>query len=371
MLYLLYFFPILSMGVSLWFWNGFRKKVKEASASKKQVVPEASISIVVVLKDEAYRVPSLLDALGKLSLQPKQLIFVDDHSSDNTSDMLQKWTENNFGAIILNTGKGKKQGLLTGISHASSDWILTTDADCIMTENWVQHAQQLIQENCKKEFFILPVRFEQTESWIAGLDKLEAYSLIGSTFGVESKQAFMCNGANLLFKRQVYLDLKVFDTNMAMSTGDDLFALFAFKKKNRNSIGFSLAKDGWVTTGTATSTASFWRQRKRWASKARMYTDNWATLFSWMVFLSASSMIVLLILSVFGKTECLGFVGLVMVKAVVEYLFLKQVTTHFEDKKTMRYFLPTYVLYNFYVLIVAIFGLLHSFKPSREVNGAV
>lgn len=91
--------------------------------------PPQSISIVVPARDEADRIGPLLDRIvGAPGVA--EVIVVDDQSSDDTADIARR-----AGAALI-TGSplpdgwaGKAWALQQGITAASSDWVVTLDAD--------------------------------------------------------------------------------------------------------------------------------------------------------------------------------------------------------------------------------------------------
>lgn len=360
---LLYIFPICFLLFTVWF--NFNFKRRQNADIKSTVKQGSDLTVVVVFKNEATRIQPLLESFDKLSVQPKNYLFIDDHSTDDTVQIIGDWAEGKSIDIVTNVGQGKKEGMLTAARIATGNWLLCTDADCEVSPTWVETAANLIQ-NEQVNFWVLPVVFKPQNNLISEIDALDCASLIGSTFGVSQKQAFMCNGANLLFQRNKYLGLSVFDENKDLPTGDDLFALFAFKKDNPKNVDFYMGESGFVYTPAVRSVAQFVKQRSRWASKASRYTDEWATFFSWMVFLSAISTLLLAAGASFGMVSWPFFVTVFSVVGFVQGLFLLQVTRYLGVSNVMLAFPLTYLLYNFYIPTLAISGLLHSFRPNTN-----
>ncbi len=67
---------------------------------------------------------------------------------------------------------------------------------------------------------------------------------------------FMCNGANLAYKKQRFLDLNGFDGNNHIASGDDVFLFEKFKKSNPDCVWFLKSKNAIVTTFSVNSWAA-------------------------------------------------------------------------------------------------------------------
>lgn len=94
------------------------------------------LSIVIPCFNEERTIHLLLDRVLKVQLIhniQKEIILVDDCSTDNTSEVLQKYLEKNSHAnfILLKhtVNQGKGAAIHTGIAKASGDYLIIQDAD--------------------------------------------------------------------------------------------------------------------------------------------------------------------------------------------------------------------------------------------------
>jgi len=92
-------------------------------------------SIIVPAFNEATHIKQCIESLLKNTYEEKEIIVVNDGSTDNTDQIL-----NNFDSIItINTSrKGRVEAIKEGAKNATGDIILKIDADSIAPPDWIQ-----------------------------------------------------------------------------------------------------------------------------------------------------------------------------------------------------------------------------------------
>lgn len=90
-----------------------------------------TISIIIPCYNESATIDKLLTAVISVQIPyQKEIIIVDDCSTDGSFDMLDKYRENSAIKIFRHDrNQGKGAALRTGISHATGDIIIIQDAD--------------------------------------------------------------------------------------------------------------------------------------------------------------------------------------------------------------------------------------------------
>jgi len=89
------------------------------------------ISIVIPVYNERSTIEVLLDQVkkaGTLGLE-KEIVLVDDRSTDGTAEFVRKIQEPNFKIIVHEINQGKGGALHTGFNAASGDIVVVQDAD--------------------------------------------------------------------------------------------------------------------------------------------------------------------------------------------------------------------------------------------------
>lgn len=102
---------------------------KAAPALAADTAGGESISVVIPARDEATRIGPLLDSIvGAPGVT--EVLVVDDQSSDSTADIARAAGATVVSGLPLPRGwAGKSWALQQGIEAATSDWIVTLDAD--------------------------------------------------------------------------------------------------------------------------------------------------------------------------------------------------------------------------------------------------
>jgi len=323
-----------------------------------------SISVVIACKDEETNLPKLLSCLQIQSYQHFELILVNDHSTDATRSVMEA-----ARALFLNIKvidaelSGKKNALKEGIMAASGSLIVTTDADCVSGPNWLK-VICIFQQSQPADLIICPVQLTDIKSLFAGLQALEFKTLIASGAGATGAgMPILCNGANLAFTKEAWIQsrLELVDEHMS---GDDIFLLQSIKKRG-GVIRFLKSESALVFTEPAKTLATFFKQRKRWASKSPAYTDIQLIFTACIVFAISLWMLVLVFLSLFYPSLLVVFFYIFGVKFIADIIFLYFIRSFFKEEQLWFHSFLLSIIYPFYIVSVAISALAFKNKSWR------
>lgn len=228
------------------------------------------ITIVVAMHNEALAVPTLLPSLLAATTDCDQIIIVLDHCTDNTEAILRSFASNRVQIIDNIYAQGKKNAQRLGVSLAQTDLVVTTDADCVVTPSWLRAIDKYQCAN-QCDMIIMPVRMASDGSLMGDVMELEFDAIQMATAGCAlMDNASMCNGANMAFRREVYLG---HNQNNNYVSGDDMF-LLASVKQNGGKIGYIKSPDALVATTVPHGFRQYMKQRTRWFRKSSGYTDE-------------------------------------------------------------------------------------------------
>jgi len=86
------------------------------------------LSVIVPVYNEAKTIRQILEKINSVSID-KEIIVVDDGSSDGTNKILRDIKYDNLTVIYHGTNRGKGSAFLTGLTNAKGDFIIVQDAD--------------------------------------------------------------------------------------------------------------------------------------------------------------------------------------------------------------------------------------------------
>ena len=324
--------------------------------SKKEFSPKTSFSIVVPFRNEKENLPNLLHSISLLNY-PKELvevILVDDDSDDefriqNLEFRIQ---------MIKNVRKSnspKKDAIETAIQIAKHDWIITTDADCLVQKDWLTIYDQYIQEN-EVEMVASGVCYIPKKGFLSAFQNLDFLSLQGATIGSFGiGKPFMCNGANFAYSKQFFKELNGFQGNETIASGDDVFLLQKAVSVAPKKVGFLLAKESIVATNPVATWSDLFQQRVRWASKSTGYSSVYGKLLALVVFGGNLAWIVSFLLWLVGLLDQNIFMLFVALKFLIDFILIYKTANFFESK--LQYVLASSLLYPFFSVSMAVYSL--------------
>ena len=165
---------------------------------------------------------------------------------------------------------GKKHALSKLVHAATSEYVWLHDDDVILPD---ATRKAVILEG---DLIILPLRMESEHARPSLLEKLQIaeYAAIQELTMRSAKRntAVMCSGANLIVRREVWLECER-ELHPEIPSGDDMFLLEAAKRRGYK-IGVIDEPDYTAIVRPQTTWKAFFRQRMRWAGKAPKYTDR-------------------------------------------------------------------------------------------------
>ena len=364
MIFILIAISIIYAALIIAFIIGFEKVTLFKNTDKTS---KNRFSIIIPFRNEAHNLPELLKSLSALNYPAElfEILLVNDVSEDNFRSIIEEFKNQNSSLnlqLINNVRKSlspKKDAINTAINLSNFEWIVTTDADCIVPKLWLQLFNQFIDDE-KPVFISAPVKFSLQNSFLLHFQQLNFTSLMGSTIGgFGIKEPFMCNGANLCYRKKTFLELKGFENNNNIASGDDIFLLEKMLKAYPKKVKFLKSGESIVETKSENTWKLFINQQIRWASKSASYKNLFAKFVGILVFLESLLVIVFGILSLWFPQFWPYFPFVFAAKIIVDFILITQTTLLLKSTKSLKYYLPVSLLYPFFIVFI---GCLSTFK---------
>ena len=334
---------------------------------------DTKFSVIIPFRDEARHLPKLLDSILALNypVDLYDIIFIDDDSKDGSVDLIQnilktepfkkKFAPHSSIKIIQNirvSNSPKKDAISTAIDISRNEWIVTTDADCVLPKYWLDAYDECIQ-NESPNCIVAPITYADKLSFFSRFQILDILSLQGATIGGFGLRCpFLCNGANFAYRRTVFKELNGFDGNRDIASGDDIFLLEKFKQLNVKKVTYLKSNDVVVITYPAKHISQLIQQRLRWASKTSRNPNWFSKAIGSLVFLGNLVCIALPILFVLHLTEGRTAAALLVIKLAIDFLLLFKTARFFKQEIVLLSYISCCVLYPFlsvYIVLLALF----------------
>lgn len=361
-------FPIAYVLFVLWLIQGWNRLPFFSLNRNKE-----KFSIIIAVRNEAQTITALLKSIAQQNYMKDdfEVIIVDDSSTDNTLLTIQQLDlKGDFKAVRLNDGEGKKAALSYGITLSKYDIIITTDADCVVDENWLNSINDCYS-NQKVSMAFGAVTFYEDVSFFEKIQTLEFASLVGAgAASLGQKRATMCNGANLSFKKEAFLRVGAYNGNQQIASGDDEFLMHKLFAENSDQVVFNKSKAGIVKTKAAESFSQFINQRKRWASKWKHYQNSSPKILAPVVFFFNFYYLLLPLAYYFNLVTLELFITGFAAKITMDFIFISTVLRFLGKPIFIAHFLVLSLLYVFYVPLFGILGGLGNYTwKGRRIEG--
>ena len=357
----------------------------------KKYPPEDSIdtdgrlAIVVACKNEEDNLPLLFSSIERQHSMPKEIIFVDDNSTDNTFAILLDFAKKLPNVIVLqSTGNGKKAALIEGVKHCTAKYVLFTDADCILPDEYCLNAKIFLTTH-SVDMLLGGVKLHYLSSDFEGdfsvktdisdfaLNPFKAFEILdlGSLQAVSAGSAMMgcpimCNGANMIVRRDIYLE-HISGIRTDIPSGDDMFMLHNIKAAN-GKIFYLFRPELIISTRGNDNPLSFFTQRKRWIGKLPAYTDKFTVATATITAVTNIMLTALYITTIFNSGFLLMAAMAYIIKLIVDCIaiipYLKTI-----NKRNLLYYMPLMsIFYPFYVTFTGIVSVISFVIKSNKTT---
>ena len=342
---------------------------KYESIPLKENKPLSKFSILIPFRNEAKNLPDLLQSLEGIDypITHFEVILIDDFSRDNFKELIEVFKRKNpeFNLNLLknqHSTSPKKTAISLGIKNAVHPFIITTDADCIVPVNWLKSLDYFITKK-NSNMICAPVSIVPKKSPVNYFERLNFNSLQGSTIGsFGTGVPFLCNGANLCYSKEIFLQVNGFIGNDKIASGDDIFLLEKFLKYDKQKVHFLKSKEAIVQTKGQENFSDFLQQQIRWAKKSSAYTNKNAQLIGALVFLTNLILIVSFGLVLFNHFNLLFFISGVALKFLADFILLHKTNAFLNQKQLNFYTIPSSLVYPMFMMLIFMLSITKKFQ---------
>lgn len=327
---------------------------------------QPTVSILIAARNEEKYLSTCLDSITRLKYPSTlmEVLILDDHSTDATSDIARAFAEHhqNFKLINIQTTladlRGKMNALTRGIEQSSGEIILITDADCRVPPSWVDEFVKYFTAEVGLSGSMTLLSSAKTPSTILSslqnLDWIFLQGIAGGTTALNLPVSVL--GNNFGFRRQAYNDAGGFQS-IGFSLVEDMELMRAIQNKGWR-IAYPLRLSTTVESEPVLSLKEFYRQRLRWV-KGGSKTSAWGYLLMSASFLAHLGILMPFLTDFVNPVIISGMCSVLL----ADFIFLFRLLKQFRLKKLMIYF-PLFEL--FYLLYTIFFALIF-FIPVKVI----
>ncbi len=345
------------------------------AAPAAQQLPAATV--LVPARNEAGHLEACLHSLCRQDYPGEALhvLVLDDHSEDHTAAIAASFSH--LGVALLKmeghpppegARAYKKWALTTGIAHADTPIILTTDADCVLPPTWAREMAGQLGEGGWAAVSG-PVLCELQPTALSRFQALDfAGMMVVTAAGLRSGAFTLGNGASLGFRKTAFEEVGGYAGNEQYASGDDVFLLGKLNKAFPGQVGFLKSATAAVQTQPKPTWKELAEQRLRWGTKNKSAAQGLGSLLALgTVFgLSLSILASPFLALAFGWRALLWGSALFAFKAAADYTLLRRAALYFRQQPALRHFWGAEALHTGYIALIGLWAL---FRKEYEWKG--
>ncbi|OFY04721.1 MAG: hypothetical protein A2W93_05085 [Bacteroidetes bacterium GWF2_43_63] len=331
---------VLSLLVFLiYYWIFFRRfafyKPSRKVTDDKKLPP---VSIVIAAKNEYLNIRENLPFLLNQDYPDFEILVVDDHSQDDTWDLLCafKIHNPNLRTIRLTDSvvvcAGKKFPLSVGIKEANNSLLLLTDADCRPTgPYWIR--KMVEQHNSGIEIVAGYGKYYRSKTLLNLLIRFDTMRIALQYFSAAlSHFPYMGVGRNLSYKKELFINSNGFTNHYDLSSGDD--DLFIAEHAKRNNTAICIDSDSYTWSEPKHGFSAWWHQKRRHLTTGNRYRFKhkvYLGLYQLNLLLFPALAAVLLAV----QYQILAVASIVLLKWITQWIIFSGATKKLKEKKLL------------------------------------
>lgn len=177
-------------------------------------------SIVMPAKNAEQFLNKTIDSILNQSFHDWELVFVDDHSTDKTKDIIEGFKDNRIIYYFLENSTGVASGRNYGCNKAQADIIVTADSDDLNYADRLLEISNFFDNNTNTDIFYSNVDFyytENNEKITRPFQPFNAKVLKNVNYIANSSTAFT---------KKAFINIGGYDTSLKMCEDYDLWLSF-------------------------------------------------------------------------------------------------------------------------------------------------
>lgn len=350
---------IIQLFYYIFFFNKFA-----FSNSKKIIRKDLPISVIICAKNESDNLTFFLPYIINQNYTNFEIILVNDHSTDNTLDVMQSFKGKNTTIKIVNlidSISNKKNAITKGIHASNYEHLLFTDADCKpISKNWIREISTHF--NNDKSIILGYGAYQKIEnSWLNKLIRFETLLTAMQYFSYANiGLPYMGVGRNIAYTKSQFANANGFTNHQHIKSGDDDLFINQIATKDNTATCYTI--NSFTISEVHSSFKKWFYQKRRHISTATSYKPIHQFLLG-LFYLSQFSFWFLGISLLFISNNWNFIFLLFLIRIIVQY-FIFGISAKKLDEKDLFIFIPFLEL--FLVLIQIRIFIQNIFSKPKE-----
>ncbi len=336
-----------------------------------------SVSVIIAARNEEENIGFLLGDLLNQDYPPENLeiVVADDCSDDNTASIVKGFSAKDGRVRLAETEfsqspySHKKKAVHEGILSSGGEIIMTTDADCRVTNGWVRGMAKFFVPGIDLVAGNVIVKGGGVLGWLEAVESTGIQAMAAGL--INARFPITCNGANLAYRRSAFERVGGFEGVGHMVSGDDDLLMQKIAHKEPSRVVFVSGRGTAVYSQAVKNPGELFSRRARWASKISGYPSRGAVILLLLFFAFFTAVPVWLLIALFGV---FGFGPLAWgfgMKLAGDILLTSYGVIKIRRSELMLIFPLAEVLHIFYIIVVTLKGFFGSFEWRGRRTAAV
>jgi cellulose synthase/poly-beta-1,6-N-acetylglucosamine synthase-like glycosyltransferase len=357
------FYFIVHAGLLL----GIHRLKKHRHGSSKQPF----VSVIVAARNEEATIRKLLECLTQQTYSNKEIIIVDDRSTDSTAQIIESYKKKIPSLTCLHITSlpddfpAKKNALRAAIQTSHGDILCFTDADCFPPPHWIEELVAGFRDDvgllAGYSPYIVKAPYNKLLHRFIAYEELRGGIWASGSIGVNL--GWLCTGRNLAYRRSVYDEVGGFEKIKMSVGGDDDMFLQLVRCKTKWNLSYVLSPESFVPTLPPITFQQFVNQRKRHFSTGKYLSIQQQVFFTCYHGANLLLFLTMPVAILFPSVLWIGCFGIF--KLLADALLI---APNFSTFKTKQNFLLMETLYILYNTFIGPLGLIASFDWKSETS---
>ena len=301
--------------------------IKKANYIQNNDKSKKAVSVIVCVRNGELSLPNILNDLTNQKYNGElEFIIVDDESIDHSSQVILEYAKNDSRIKYINSKIDKsnltlkKKALNAGINFANHEFLLFTDVDCRVPENWVK---SMIDNYNINDYIIGYSEVIPNKTIVSKFQSIDFRMLMISAFSsTASGYPLASSGQNQSYKKSLFLSVSGFNEIKNLLQGDDTLFLQICQKRKNIKVAFSMNEKSFIKAKTINNWVEFIRQRMRWSGDANIMWkyNKYFYLVVISTFLTNLFIMASIIISFFDNSFLRISILMIFIKYILEFL---------------------------------------------------